>query len=54
MKEISNNCKVTISSGFTKDENLSELKNARLAGFIQKPFRVFELSKLLGEVLGQK
>jgi len=51
MKEIDKNCKVIISSGFTKDENLHELKEAGLAGFIQKPFMDYELSKLLDEVM---
>ena len=51
MKAIDEKCKVIISSGFTKDESLSELKKAGLAGFIQKPFRVAELSALLDNVL---
>ncbi|MGL1934501.1 MAG: PAS domain S-box protein [Fibrobacterales bacterium] len=51
MKEIDTHCKVIISSGFTKDENLSELNEAGLAGFIQKPFREDELSKLLSKVM---
>ncbi|MGL1886018.1 MAG: PAS domain S-box protein [Reichenbachiella sp.] len=51
MKEIDDNCKVIVSSGFTKNENLNELKNAGLAGFIQKPFRIDDLSKLLVEIM---
>jgi PAS domain S-box-containing protein len=51
MREIDKNCKVIISSGFIKEENLNELKKAGLAGFIQKPFRKYELSRLLSEVL---
>ncbi len=47
MREIDSGCKVIISSGFTKDESLDELKKAGLSGFIQKPFRDYELSKLL-------
>lgn len=54
MKEIDNDCIVIISSGFLKDENLNELKDAGLAGFIQKPFRDYELSKLLSRVLGKE
>jgi len=30
-----------------------ELKKAGLAGFIQKPFKDYELSKLLAEILGK-
>jgi signal transduction histidine kinase/ABC-type nitrate/sulfonate/bicarbonate transport system substrate-binding protein/CheY-like chemotaxis protein len=52
MREIDKESKIIISSGFTKDENLHELKKAGLAGFIQKPFRQHELAALLGEVLG--
>ena len=51
MKEIDKNCKVIIASGFTKNENLDGLRKLGLAGFIHKPFRDFELSKLLAEVL---
>ncbi|MBN2658158.1 MAG: response regulator [Spirochaetales bacterium] len=51
MKDINRDCPVIISSGFTKDENLKELKDAGLAGFIQKPFRIYDLSQLISEVL---
>lgn len=47
MREIDANCKVVISSGFTKNENLIELKEIGLSGFIQKPFRGYDLSKFL-------
>ncbi|MBI9098107.1 MAG: DUF3365 domain-containing protein [Spirochaetaceae bacterium] len=53
MRKIDKNCKVIISSGFTKDENLDELKKSGLAGFIEKPFRDYELSKLITEVLNK-
>ncbi|MDA3811485.1 MAG: response regulator [Spirochaetaceae bacterium] len=53
LREIDKNCKVIISSGFTKDENLDELKKSGLAGFIQKPFRDYELSKLIAKVLNK-
>ena len=52
MKKIDKNCKVVISSGFTKDESLDELKQLGLAGFIHKPFRLLELSQLLANILG--
>jgi len=51
MRNIDNKCKVIISSGFTKDENLEELRQEGLAGFIRKPYRDYELSKLLDNVL---
>lgn len=51
MKKIDENCKVIISSGFLKDESLDELLKLGLAGFIHKPFRDYELNRLLAEVL---
>jgi CheY-like chemotaxis protein len=53
MKEIDNRCKIIISSGFSKNESLIELRKAGLAGFIRKPFRDFELSNLLAKILGK-
>ena len=54
MKEIDSRCSVVISSGFIKDENLDKLKTAGLSGFILKPFKDFELSQLLKDVLKSK
>ncbi len=51
MREIDKNCKTIISSGFTKNESMAELKKIGLAGFIRKPYREYELSLLLAEVL---
>ena len=47
MKEIDNNCKVIISSGYTRDENLDELLEAGLCGTIQKTYKISEISELL-------
>ncbi|MDC7239143.1 MAG: response regulator [Spirochaetales bacterium] len=51
MKKIDKDCRIIITSGFTKDENLREMKKAGLAGFLQKPFRNYELSRMMEEVL---
>ncbi len=51
MKEIDPDCKVVIQSGFSKEEGLSELRKLGLAGFIQKPYRDYELSQLLAKIL---
>jgi PAS domain S-box-containing protein len=51
MKEIDPDCKIIISSGFTKDENLKDMKKDGLAGFIDKPFRAIELNRLLNQIL---
>ena len=53
MREIDPICKVFISSGFTKDEDISKLKDNGLCGFVRKPYRMSELSKLLKDVLGE-
>ncbi|MDA3812225.1 MAG: response regulator [Spirochaetaceae bacterium] len=47
MKEIDENCKVIISSGNTKDENTDELIKNGLVGFINKPYRISEISQVL-------
>ncbi len=51
LREINPQCKVIIASGFTKDENISDLKKIGLAGFIKKPFKIEELSRILNDVL---
>jgi len=52
MKEIDSGCHVIISSGYTKNESVAELSQMGLAGFIAKPFRYAELSRILAETLG--
>ena len=47
IKEIDSLCRVIIASGFTKDENLVDLKKAGLLGFIHKPYKISELSKII-------
>ncbi len=51
MKKIDQNCKVIISSGYAKDDSISELLNSGLAGVIDKPYKIPELSQLLNDVL---
>lgn len=50
MKEINENCKVIISSGFTRDENIEELIKNGMAGFINKPYTISDISTLLNDV----
>lgn len=45
--EIEPQCKVILASGFTSDEDLEELRNAGLSGFLKKPFTDVELSKMI-------
>ncbi len=44
LKEIDENCKVLIASGYIKDQSLAELNASGLKGFIQKPFTYSKLS----------
>jgi PAS domain S-box-containing protein len=53
MKKIDMGCKVIISSGNTKTENIDELRKSGLAGSINKPFRISELKKILDSLLNQ-
>ncbi|MGL1893606.1 MAG: PAS domain S-box protein [Spirochaetaceae bacterium] len=51
MKEIDENCKVIISSGFNKNEDIEEILRNGLASFIHKPYTISEISHVLGETL---
>ncbi len=51
LKEIDPDCRIILSSGFTQDENLGDMRKAGLSAFIQKPFGSVELDKILKEVL---
>jgi PAS domain S-box-containing protein len=52
IREIDANCKVIISSGFTKPDHLDELTECGISGFLRKPYQKAELSQLLADVLG--
>ena len=51
MKNIKADVKIIVSSGFSKDDDLKELKKHGLSGFIQKPYRKFELSQIVAKIL---
>ena len=51
MKDIDKNCKVVISSGFSKNESIEKMRKAGLAGFIRKPYKDYELSQILSNIL---
>lgn len=50
MRSIDSNCKILLSSGFTKDENLKILEKEGLTGFLHKPYRIHELSEILSKI----
>lgn len=51
MKEIEENCKVIISSGYTKDENISSLMENGLLDFLQKPYKIDEIKEKISSAL---
>ena len=51
LKKIDQNVKVIVSSGYCLDSNQPPLSNLDYQKFIQKPFRLGELSKAIREVL---
>jgi PAS domain S-box-containing protein len=53
MRKIDENCKVIIASGFSRNEDIAELKAYGLAGYIHKPYRDYDLSRLLVKVTSQ-
>lgn len=51
IRELDPACPFIISSGFTRDENLSAMRQDGLAGFIQKPFLAEDIAALLDDIL---
>ncbi len=51
LREIDENCKIIVCSGFSRHEDLHELSEMNLSGFLSKPFDRIELSKLINRVL---
>jgi two-component system cell cycle sensor histidine kinase/response regulator CckA len=52
MKDMDENVKVIISSGFLKPADVSEIRRIGLSGFIRKPYFKEELSRVVADVLG--
>lgn len=53
LKKIDPQVKVILSSGFTQEEDLSDMKKLGLNGFIRKPYNTLDISHLINEVLSQ-
>lgn len=51
IKEADSSAKIIIASGFSKDEDLSELSKKGLDGFIKKPYKIEEISSILKDIL---
>jgi two-component system cell cycle sensor histidine kinase/response regulator CckA len=54
MKEINPNIKVLLSSGYSIDGQATEILERGCNGFIQKPFRMNDLSEKIWEILDKK
>ena len=52
LKEMDPNVRVLLSSGYSIDGEASEILDRGCSGFIQKPFRLSDLSDALTEVMG--
>jgi len=53
LKEIDSNVKVLLSSGYSIDGQAAEILNRGCDGFIQKPFKLNELSYKLRELISK-
>lgn len=51
IRRIDPSATVIISSGFSKEDDLAEMKKLGLVGLIRKPFRKTELSRMVAEAL---
>ena len=54
IKEIDPDIKVHLSSGYSSNGQASEILNWGSDGFIQKPFKMKELSQKLRKILDEK
>jgi two-component system cell cycle sensor histidine kinase/response regulator CckA len=52
MKEINPKARVVLSSGYSMDGAIQEVMNEGILAFIQKPYRMEELSRVVGTAVG--
>ncbi|MBU1105542.1 MAG: response regulator [Candidatus Riflebacteria bacterium] len=52
LKELKPDCKVIVSSGFAKEDELSEMEKIGICSFLRKPFRIAEMSQMIAKVIG--
>jgi len=50
IREIDSNVPIIIASGFSKEKDIESLNEQNISGFIQKPFRVAEINKLINNI----
>jgi DNA-binding NarL/FixJ family response regulator len=54
LKEINPDIKVLLASGYSMNSQATEIMDRGCSGFIQKPFKMRELSQKLREILDGK
>lgn len=54
LREIKPDIPIVISTGFFKEGDLDPLKEQRINGFLNRPFRKSELASCLSEALGNR
>ena len=52
MKEINPKARVVLSSGYSMDGSIQDVMNEGILAFIQKPYRLEELSRVVGTAVG--
>ena len=51
LRAVNANVKVIISSGYSQDQDADDLLKLGADGFVQKPYRIAELVKVVGEAI---
>ncbi|HEX9021977.1 MAG TPA: response regulator, partial [Nitrospirota bacterium] len=54
LRAINPHVKVIASSGYGQDRDADDLLKQGAAGFVQKPYRIAELVKVVGDVMENK
>ena len=54
MKEINPDIKVLLASGYSIDDQATDILNRGCDGFIQKPFNINEMSAAIRQILDKK
>ncbi len=51
LRAINPGCRIVLSSGFTRADDLSDIENTEYCGFLEKPFRSSDLSQVVASAL---
>lgn len=53
LKKVRNDIKIVLTSGFTLEKDLHDIKEAGLDGFVKKPYRSASLSEIVHKILNE-